>query len=398
MKYEAVTTPEQFQDYCGRLAEAQWVAMDTEFVAEETYWPQLCLVQVATDAGSAIIDPLTVGPIDPFWRQIADRGAVTILHAGRGELEFCLRATGRLPADVFDVQIAAGFVGLEFPASYRNLVERLLGRNLSKAERRTDWRRRPLTGRQLSYALEDVRHLPDLHRALEQHLEKLGRRGWFQEETATWQEQIRQAAQEERWWRVSGNSGLDPQGRAVLRELWRWRDQEAQRRDVPPRRVLRDDLLVELARRKTADLERIKALRGLDWGKLKRLLPEMAGRIRRALELPPQQWPNSTRPDAPPQQTALAQFLFAALANLCRREQIAVGLVGGPNDLREWLAWRTTPERYEQPPLLARGWRAEVVGRLLEDLLSGKKVIRVADAQSETPLVFEDRGGNDPAK
>ncbi len=398
MKYQAVTTKQQFQEYCAHLARVRWIALDTEFVAEDTYWPQLCLVQVATEAGSAIVDPFTVGSIKPFWQQLASPGTVTILHAGRGELEFCLRATGQMPAEVFDVQIAAGFVGLEFPASYRNLVERLLGRNLSKSERRTDWRRRPLSARQLSYALEDVRHLPDLYRTLQQRLDELGRREWFREEIAAWQEQIRQAAGEERWWRVSGNSGLDAQGRAILRELWRWRDEEAQRRNVPPRRVLRDDLLVELARRKTADIERIKALRGLQRRQLKRLLPELVARIGRALELQPDQWPVSTRPETPPQQTALAQFLFAAMANLCRQEQLAVGLVGGPNDLREWLAWRTAPDQYDQPPALARGWRAEVVGKLLEELLSGKKVIRVADAHSETPLVFEDRSGESPSK
>jgi ribonuclease D len=227
--HEEITTDRQLADYCERLARSKQIAMDTEFVSERTYRPVLCLVQVIADGQLALVDPLAVQDMTPFWQTLSTPGHETIVHAGRGELEFCLRAVEDPPTGLLDVQIAAGLAGIEFPASYGTLVSKLLDKQSGKAETRTDWRRRPLSLRQIEYALEDIRHLPAMRDRLVGRLTELGRLEWLAEEMAAWQEEVRSAVFQERWRRVSGNSGLSRRSLAVLRELWRWREAEAGR-------------------------------------------------------------------------------------------------------------------------------------------------------------------------
>ena len=396
--YQHITTDRQLQDYCRDLAGCRTIAFDTEFVSEHTYRPVLCLIQVSGDGNLAVIDALEIGDLKPFWEVLAQPGHETIVHAGRGEVEFSLPAIGRSPAALFDVQIAAGLAGGDYPAGYSTLIAKVLGETSVKHETRTDWRRRPLSRRQIEYALDDARYLPAIRDKLHDKLRQLGRLDWLAEEMAIWQENIEQAFAQERWRRVSGNSGLDRRRLAVVRELWRWREAEAQRRDVPVRRVLRDDLIVELARRKTDDVKRISAVRGLERGDLRRRLDEIAGSIRRALDLPDDECPERIRRQRTPQLSVLGQFLFSALGSICRQAHLAPSLVGNPSDIRDLIAYRTeqdngNPARRKPPrlapPRLARGWRAEFVGRLFDDLLAGKKSIRIADPKSDHPLVFE---------
>ncbi len=390
MSYLSITTDQELQAYCDQLAQCEWVAFDTEFVSEQTYRPVLCLVQVASPGQLALIDALAVQDMTPFWEVIVQPSHETIVHAGRGEVEFCLRAVGRLPARVFDVQIAAGLMGIEYPAGFRTLVSRVLGQSSKKEETRTDWRRRPLSDRQIQYALDDVRHLAALRDRLHRELDQRGRLGWLEEEMTAWLAEVEQAFTQERWRRVPGNSSLDRRSLAIVRELWRWREAEAQRRDCPTRRVLRDDLIIELAKRQTADVRRIQAVRGLERGDLVRQLPKIAVCIERALKLPEHELPLAFRHESVPQLSVLGQFLFAALGSVCRQADLAPGLVGNPNDIRELIAYRAGQIRCAQPPLLARGWRAGVVGQLFDELLSGKKAIRIADPDSDHPLVFEE--------
>ncbi len=388
--HEDVTTDAQLLDYCERLGQAKQIAMDTEFVSERTYRPVLCLVQVIADGQLALVDPLAIQDMTPFWRALAAPGHETIVHAGRGEVEFCLRAVESLPAGLLDIQIAAGLTGIEYPASYGTLVAKLLDKRSGKAETRTDWRRRPLSPRQIEYALEDVRFLPPMRNALVARLDALGRREWLAEEMALWQEDVREAVFQERWRRVSGNSGLSRRSLAVLREVWRWREAEAGRRDLPVRFVLRDDLLVELARRQTADPNRIQAVRGMERGDIKRQLPKLVEAIQRGLDLAEEHLPSTAARQTVPHLSVLGQFLFSALGSICREIDLAPGLVGTPNDVRDWIAFRNGRLGGE-PPRLAQGWRATVVGRVFDDLLAGNLSVRVGDPESEHPLRLERR-------
>jgi len=384
-----ITTPERLAAFCEQLAQAKQIAFDTEFVAERTYRPVLCLVQVAADGELALIDPLAIKDVKPFWEAIAAPGHETVVHAGRGELEFCLQAVGRPPANLFDVQIVAGLVGVEYPAGYGTLISKLLGETPNKAETRTDWRQRPLSRRQIQYALDDIRHLPEIRNRLRAKLTRLNRLAWVGEEMAAWQEEVQWALSQERWRRVSGNTGLTGRSLAIVRELWRWREAEAQHRNCPVRRVLRDDLVVELAKRQTAEVKRIEAVRGLDRGDLKRQIPKIAEAIQRGLDLDEDDCPTSVRHESTPQLSVLGQFLFAALGSVCRQMEIAPTLVGTPNDIRDYVAYRIGKPGSRRPPRLARGWRAEVVGNLFDDLPSGKLRVRVGDPSSESPLVLE---------
>ncbi len=352
-----------------------------------------------------MIDVIAVRDVRPFWQAVVDGQHETIVHAGRGEMEFCLQAVDRLPKHLFDVQLAAGLAGIEYPAGYATLVSRLLGESSQKQETRTDWRKRPLSKRQLDYAVLDVYYLGLMRDRLLARLQELGRLSWMKEETEHWCEELRRATSSERWRRVSGNSGLDPRTMAIVHELWKWREGVAQHRDQPARRVLRDDLIVELAKRQTADVKRIRAVRGMERGDLLRKINDLAACIQRALALPADECPPRAPRDATPQLSVLGQFLFSALGSVCRQAHMAPNLVGGPNDIRDWIAWRLAApangypasacpasgcaENPRRQPKLASGWRAEFVGRLFDDLLSGKTSIRIGDPASESPLILE---------
>ncbi len=389
MPFTQISTEKELERFCDELAGTSLMAFDTEFVTENTYRPELCLIQVATDRGVTLIDPLIVGNVTPFWRVLTTPTLTTVVHAGRSDIEFCLHAVGALPARLIDVQLAAGFVGLEYPTGYSSLVFKLLSQSLTKHETRTDWRRRPLSERQLEYAADDVRYLRETWSVLEARLTQLDRMPWFEDEMTRWAEDIRDALERESWQRVSGNTGLDPRSLAVLREMWRWRQEEAVRSNKPPRRILRDDLMVELAKRKSADPKRILAVRGMEWRVHKRWIPDIVAAIERALKLSKTDLPRLAPREKGLQAAVLGQFLFAALGSVCREWKLSPALVGGPNDIRDWITWRNDPDGRAPRPSLAQGWRAEVVGTLFDELLSGKVAVRIQDPLSDSPLAFE---------
>ena len=390
LNYDHITTDRDLAAFCHDLADAKAIAFDTEFVSEDTYRPELCLIQVAAGGRLAVIDTIAVKDVTPFWKLLVAPGHQTIVHAGREEMLFCIEAVGAPPHDFFDLQLAAGLVGYDYPAGYGSLLFKLLGLRLEKGETRTDWRRRPLSERQIHYALDDVRHLEAMRDFLVRRLTALGRLDWLETETASWQDDVRASRSRERWWKTSGISGLPSRSLAIVREIWRWREQEAQRRNCPTRRVLRDDLLVELAKRRSAEVSQIKAVRGMERGDLARQMPKISAAIAQALALPDGECPKPLVRDVPSQITLLGQFISSALNSICRSANVAPSLVGTASDVRDLVAWQLD---YRQPddviPLLGRGWRAEVVGRLIEDLLAGKVAVRIGDPHSDHPLVFE---------
>jgi ribonuclease D len=390
VQYHNITTDEELRQYCTKLADAKTIAFDTEFVSEHTYRPVLCLIQIAADEELAVIDAMTVNDMMPFWEVVASPGHETIVHAGRGEVEFCMAAIGRPPAQLIDVQLAAALAGAEYPAGLGTLLAKFTGEMPAKHETRTDWRRRPLSKRQIEYALDDVRYLRTLRDTIHAQLLDLGRLGWLEEEMASWFAKIEQAMSHERWRRVSGNAGLHARGLAIIRELFHWRDTEAQRRDQPARRILRDDLIVELAKRGSADINRIRAVRGMERGDLQRQLPGIAAAIQRGLDLPEEDCPTRIPREQVPELSVLGQFLFAALGSICREAHLSPNLVGTPNDIRDWVAYRIGHARNRPagPPQLARGWRADFVGRLFDDLMAGGLAVHVANPSSDHPLAF----------
>lgn len=399
MDYELITNQRDLHRLCQSFEDATAIGFDTEFVSEDRYRPELCLIQVAASGRHAIIDPLAIKDLTPFWQMLCDEGRQTIVHAGRQELIFFLEAMGRRPTRLFDTQIAAGLIGLEYPASYGTLLQKLLGQSLGKGETRTDWRRRPLAPRQIEYAVLDVMHLEPLQAVLAQRLESLGRMSWLTEEMDRWQTQVEHAENGERWRRMAGLSNLSPKALAVVRELWLWRDAEAERTDRPPRRILRDDLLVELSKRAIPDVAALKLLRGMNYRDKQRHLPSISSCIQRAISMPPDTWPTTLRrKSGRPRLNLLGQFLATALSSVCQAQSVSPSLVGSVDDVRDLIAWHLKLDGSEdsQPPRLACGWRCEVVGRSIEDVLSGKLAIRVNDALGDHPLSFEPLSQNVP--
>lgn len=392
MKYEYIDDHRHLLEFCGRIAAADCISFDTEFVSEDSYRPELCLIQVAAGDQLAVIDPLAIKDLRPFWTLLTEPTRQTVVHAGRHELCFCLQAIGRRPGSLFDIQIAAGMIGMEYPAAYGTLVTKLLGKSLKKGETRTDWRRRPLSHRQLEYALQDVLHLEPIRDVLRERIEALGRTAWLAAELDDWQTRVEKAEFHERWRRTSGVANLGPRALAIVRELWHWRDAEAQRRNCPARRILRDDLIAELAKGATDDVQRIRAIRGLNRRDKERHLVSLAAAIRRGLDLPDEQCPQPlSRTVNRLQFNLLGQFLATALASVCRAQQVSPSLVGSVEDVRDLIAHHLPNQASgsQPPPALAQGWRAEVVGRAIEDLIAGKLAIRVGDPASEQPLVIE---------
>jgi ribonuclease D len=390
--YDFVTTDSQLAALVDRLAGHAHLAFDTEFVSEHTYRSQLCLIQVAAPDTLAVIDTLKVRELEPFWRLLTDPGRTTIVHAGREEMGFILHAIQARPASLFDVQVASGLVDHDYPAGYASIVRRFLNLPTNKGETRTDWRMRPLSPAQLEYALDDVRHLERLWRKLEGKLATAGRTGWMQEEMLSWQDDVEESFIRKRWRRVSGLNGLSRRELAIARELWHWRDGIASDRDMPPKRVLRDDLLVELCKRKSADERQISAVRGMQRSDLRHILKGLSAAIERGLSLPDDECPGGEKHRAPPPQLAmLGQFLATAVAGVCRQMHLAPALVGTSSDMRDLLAFKLGyfDAEEERRPLLARGWRAEVVGDLVDDLLAGRASLRIGDIRSHDPLVID---------
>lgn len=385
MEYLFIQTPEELQTWCEYLRDCRAVGLDTEFVGDWSYQPELCLVQVEAEGRLALLDPLAVH-LNPFWEVLVSGDRETIVHGGARDIWFCYHAVGKVPVGLVDVQIAGGFLGIEYPAGFSTLMERVLGRCFSKTETRTDWRHRPLSARQIEYALEDVRYLRELWGVLRAQLESRGRLRWFWEEMQRWQQEVIKKMQEEGWRRLPGQGSLSRRGLAILRELWQWRDRQAQRRNRPPRVVLRDDLLVELARRETANIHRIRAVRGLEQPAVQRHLPQIAACIQRALQLPEDQLPLPSSTSRVCVSAILNQFFYAALATRCRQLEVAPSLVGTPQDLRDWIAYRLGWTNTPEVPLLAQGWRAELLGSILDDLLMGRLALRIQDPESELPL------------
>ncbi len=391
--YLEIHTQKHLAEFCARSAGSKFIGFDTEFVSENRYRPQLCLLQVATDSEFAIIDTLAIDDISAFWNLLVTGEHVTIAHAAREEFLFCYRACGKRPKKLFDVQLAAGMIGLEYPAAYANLVSKILGKTIDKGETRTDWVRRPLSQRQIDYALQDVVHLKPLYEAILASLEKLNRTAWLEEEMVAWQTSLELSCDEPQWQRVAGISGLKSRALAIVRELWTVRDQEAEKKNRSPKRVLADDLIVELARRGTSDPNRLKAIRGFDNRVAASMVARISSAIAKANELPESELPQRLPRSKTINLGLLGQFLTTALKIVCMHENISSAIVGTSQDVRDLAAWRMGLASSDSVPSLAKGWRAEIIGQLIEKMLDGSVAIRVDNPKSSQPLVLENIEG-----
>lgn len=383
-----VSDSSAFSRLLSKLEKSRWIALDTEFVSERRFQPQLCLVQIAHEFGVSLLDPILYRNSFPFWELLAEGDHETIVHAGRGDLEFCIRETGTLPKRLFDTQLAAGFVGLEYPAGCANLIARVLNINLPNTETRTDWSRRPLNQNQLEYGLDDVRYLQPMRELIGGKLEKLNRTSWFEEDMNAWKEKTLWQFGPNRWEKLVLNSAMERQSLAIVRELYFWREQRAEMADCPARRILRDDLIMELAKRKTYNISKIREIRDFNQSSFTPIIEPIADAVYRAMHLPIKDCPPLMDHDPNCKMAVLGQLLYSALGTICKQNSLACNLVANPSDVRQWALWRLRPDLNLHTPLIEQGWRKSIVGEIFEELLSGKMVIRVAEPASDEPLEF----------
>jgi ribonuclease D len=384
---EIVARPEELAACCKYLATCSEFGFDTEFIGEQTFIPQLCLIQVATWERLFLIDPFTSGPLDEFWNLVVDPSRTAVVHAAREEIRICQRGSGKAPGNLFDLQIAAGLVGAGYPLGHGPLVGKMLNVRLSKGETLTDWKKRPLTAKQIQYAYDDVRYLLPVWKQIASELERLGRVEWAKEEFAAMlPRSLGEEPGVERWRRLKGLGGLDRRKLGVVRELHAWREEKAFEKNRPVRAIVRDDLLVDIARRSPKTEHDLEVMRGL----AKRDVPEILSVIRHVATIPTENLPDVMyREDDPPHLTLVANLLGAVLGDLCAKMQLSQPLVATGNDIKLLVRAASRGEPVPAECELAQGWRSEAVLPELLAVLNGKRRIRVESLTRDAPLEVE---------
>jgi ribonuclease D len=354
-----ITSTSDLAQLCTALAGHHFVAVDTEFMRETTFWPKLCLVQLAAPGIEAIVDPQS-DDIDlaPFYELMLDERVVKVFHAARQDIEIVHLKAGRVPSPVFDTQVAAMVCGFGDSISYVNLVKRITSQDLDKSSRFTDWSRRPLSERQLVYALGDVTHLRDVYVHLKGELEKSGRSHWLEEEMRGLTDPATYEISPEHAWKRLKLKVRNRRALGVLMELAAWREQQAQSQDVPRARVLRDEALYDIANQQPTETSRLAELRTLSDGFARSARArEIVEAVKRGLLRDPKSLPPlDNGPSLPAEAGAMVDLLRVLLKAAAGRHGVAPRLIADTEDLE-----RIAVEK--EPDVAAlKGWRRELFG------------------------------------
>ena len=368
-----ITTNEDLADYCNRWSHDAFVTVDTEFLRETTYYPKLCLIQVSGPVDAALIDPLAPGMnLKPFFDLMSNERVLKVFHAAKQDFEILYLLNGALPKPVMDTQIAAMVCGFGDQVGYEAIVRKLAGGSIDKSSQFTDWSRRPLTQKQLAYAIADVTYLRIVYQKLQELLDKNGRESWLQAELKSLTDPATYKADPELSWRRIKARIQNRKQQAVLMSVAAWREREAQNRDVPRGRILKDEAVAEIAIQMPQDVAAMNELRLVSRGTGNSstgaaILKAVADGLARDPETVPF---NKGRPDemSPAAQSA-AEILKLALKIVCEGEGIAPKLVASASDI-EALAIK---DDADVPAM--KGWQFELFGKLALDLKHGRACI-----------------------
>lgn len=377
---QLVETDEALSEVVATLTEVDRFGIDTEFHRERTYYPRLALVQIAWEGGLVLVDPLAVD-VSALAKAFST-DALVILHAADQDLEVLLRACGRLPEQIFDTQLCAGFIGFTTPSLF-TLVESLLGTKLHKGDQLTDWMRRPLTDSQLAYAAGDVAHLLELHSLISERLEAEGRTEWAAEECALLlQREYAETVPEEAWWRLPHSRQIRGAARGVAQEVAAWRERRAQRLDIPVRFVLSDMAVTSLAQRPPSNREELVRTRGVDSRHLGGGAPaELLEAVKRGRELPAGELrlPSIQAVDRP--NRAAVALATAYVGQRAAELGIDPAILATRADIVSFFQSRPSGR-------LATGWRNDLLGRILGHLTDGSAALAFDRSGS---LILEER-------
>jgi ribonuclease D len=372
--YQFINTPQALENFCTPLQGEDWLAVDTEFLREKTYFPKLCLVQIATPQRTACIDPLALADMEPLLKLLYNPHITKVMHAARQDLEIFYHMRGVLPRPVFDTQMAAPLLGYADQAGYAILVEALLDIHLSKSHTRADWSHRPLSAAQLQYAADDVRYLAQLYPILRGKLEQLGRLPWLADDFAA----LTDPSQYDRppelaWLRVRGLQQLRGHRLATLQSLAAWREQTARADDQPRNWLLRDEHLLDLAKMQPADKTALLRVRGINAQVLHKHSEALLHVIAESKTHEPQPLPTAhiaARLTAG--QDAVVELLLSAARMIGEQHALNPSIITSRKELERLM-------QGDQTVSVLQGWRRKMAGETLLAVLAGKVGLRVAD-------------------
>jgi ribonuclease D len=365
---EPITTTQALADACGRLSKHPFVTVDTEFLRESTYYPLLCIAQMASSEEAVVVDALAKGiDLAPFYGLMTNERVLKVFHAARQDIEIVWHQAQRIPHPIFDTQVAAMVLGYGDSISYDQLVQRITGDALDKSHRFTDWSRRPLSAAQFTYAVSDVTHLRDVYLALAADLERRGRADWVDEEMTVLTSPDTYRADPETAWERLKTRARKPKELAVLVEVAAWREREAQSRDVPRGRVLKDEVLGDIAIQAPTTPERLAALRSLPRGfERSKSGQDILDAVQRGLSRDPKTLPRLDRPRQTANTTATIELLKVLLRMTSEQHGVAAKVIATVDDL-ERIASDDTAD-----VAALKGWRREMFGEQALALKHGR--------------------------
>ncbi|MGX5849557.1 ribonuclease D [Mesorhizobium sp. PL10] len=365
-----ITTQNELESVLAAFETSDFVTVDTEFIRETTFWPILCLIQMAAPGVTALIDPLSPDiNLAPFFRLMANEAVVKVFHAARQDIEIIVHLGDLVPHPVFDTQVAAMVCGFGDSVSYDQLVQRITGARLDKSSRFTDWRHRPLSDKQLDYALADVTHLIDVYKHLSAELERENRAHWLNEEMEVLTSRETYDPHPEDAWKRLKMRLRKPQELAIVQAVAAWREREARERDVPRGRVLKDDAIYEVAQQAPRDGAALGKLRTTPKGwERSSTATALLGAVNTALALPREEMPKLPKSFQPPEgSSAAAELLKVLLRIVAEKEGVASKVLASSDDIDRIAA---EGEAADVPAL--QGWRRAVFGEAALKLVRGE--------------------------
>lgn len=376
-----IETTAALEEACLKLAQSDFITIDTEFLRETTFWPELCLIQMASPDLEVIVDPLAKGlDLAPFFALMANTSVIKVFHAARQDIEIIFHLGKLIPHPIFDTQVAAMVCGFGDSVSYDQLVQKVKNVHIDKTSRFTDWSRRPLSEKQLDYALADVTHLRDVYLKLKEELDREGRAAWLTEEMAILESRETYDLHPDDAWQRLKMRLRKPQELAVMQYVAAWREREARNRNVPRSRVLKDDAIYEIAQQQPKDTEGLARLRTIPKGWERSAAgAAIVEQVNAALALPKADMPHVQRHSHAPEGAQAAVELLKVLLRLTSEKHgVASKVIANTEDLEKIAAEGENAEVQAM-----HGWRRELFGDVALKLISGGVGLRFVDKRVE---------------